>query len=164
MLPPPGSPYCGWLKRLKASIRNSAFIRSVIRKCFANDKSTVRVGGPRQSPTGAVPMVPNLNPFSVYLFGLIHWKLAKLGLRHGCPGTKLGRWAPAPLPIPDGSPTFEMPPMVGVRECPLVRTTIDSIAQEPRAVRTYLSMFCKVGRLESRLAEKMCGRLRGFSP
>src|SRR6266403_5002477 len=52
----PRLPYCGWLKRLKASIRNWAWSHSVMRKFFDTEKSTVRVGGPRQSPIREVPI------------------------------------------------------------------------------------------------------------
>src|SRR5262249_26047710 len=75
LVPPPGLPYCGWLKRLNASIRNCARTRSVSLKVFANDESTVRVGGPSQSPMRALPTAPNLKPFIVYRAGLSHWKL-----------------------------------------------------------------------------------------
>jgi len=46
--------------------------------------------------------------------GLMNWKFLKLGFWQGCPGTMLGSSTPAPPPIPDGSLTFEMPPMNGV--------------------------------------------------
>ena len=64
----------GWLNRLKKSILNCNLTRSVILKFLESEKSTVRVGGPRQSPTGAFPKVPNCIPFKVYRFGLIQKK------------------------------------------------------------------------------------------
>src|SRR5439155_19407741 len=107
----------GWLKRLVKAILTCAFIRSVMLKFFVTEKSTTRVGGPRQSPIGAFPIVPKVKPSMVYRFGLTKWRSEEeenLGFLQGCPGTKFGRDAPAPFPIPEGSLTFDSPPMVGV--------------------------------------------------
>src|SRR5262245_1258936 len=94
----------------------------------------------------AVPTVPNLKPFIVYRFGLSHWKLLlKFGARQGWPGTTLGISTPLPMPIPDGSFTFDRPPMTGVREEPLEMLTIEPSCHEPNVSRTNRCMFPKVG-------------------
>src|SRR5882762_11515351 len=92
VLPLLGLPYCGWLNKLKASTRICNLNRSVRRINLDRDKSTLATPGPRQSPTGAFPIVPTLKPFKVYRLGLIHWHwLEKVELRQGCPGTMFGR-------------------------------------------------------------------------
>src|SRR5262249_38261879 len=110
-------------------------------KFFDSEKSTVRVGGPRQSPTGALPIVPSVNPFMVYrlvLPQLMSPFLLKLVFLQGCAGRGLGRALPPP-PIPEGSFTFERPPITGVMDDPLVRLIIDPVSHEPKTSRSTLS-------------------------
>src|SRR6266481_674241 len=114
-----GLPYWGWLNKLKASTRICSLNRSVRRINLDRDRSILATPGPRQSPTGALPMVASLRPFKVYRFWLIHWNwLEKLELRQGCPATMFGRYAPSPRPMPEISftpdPAALKPLMTGV--------------------------------------------------
>ena len=120
VLPPLGLLYCVWLNRLKESIRNCILTRSVMLKNFDTDKSALATPGPRQSPIGAVPIVPNLKPFNVYRLGLTHWNpLLKLAALQGCPATRFGRYEPFPSPMPESS--FRLP------KPPSARTLLDRI-------------------------------------
>src|SRR5438128_3099018 len=61
-LPPPSllsKPSTGWLKTLKASMRNWAVTRSVTRKFFSTDRSEVNSRGPWNELRPMLPMFPH---------------------------------------------------------------------------------------------------------